>query len=77
MLGPNVCMNCVRFFDQVDSEEERARLVKKYPEAGGGWWWCSKCESFESEHFALTVPKEILEECIRKRKEESNDSQKM
>ena len=70
MLGPPVCMKCIRFFDYVDSEEERERLVKKYPEARGGWWWCSKCQNFESHDYALTVPKEILEECIRKKNED-------
>jgi hypothetical protein len=63
-------MKCIRFFDYVDSDEERKRLIEEHPEARGGWWWCSKCQSFGSRYFAMTVPKEILEECIRKNREE-------
>ena len=54
MFGPQVCMKCIRFFD--------------YSVVDG--WSCYKCNSESSTHYALTVPKEVLEECIRKKRKE-------
>ena len=54
MLGPEVCMKCIRFFD--------------YSMVDG--WSCYKCNSESSPYYAFTVSEEILQECIRKQKEE-------
>ena len=61
-LGPQICITCKRSFDYVETEEEREEIRKKYPDSDFGAWWCSKCGSTKSQHYALSIKKELFDE---------------
>ena len=67
-LGPEVCIDCVRIFDYVKSEEERQEIKRVHPDFV--CYWCSKCGKTKSRERAFTISEQLLDTMLENRKKE-------